>query len=367
MNEKTSEVMNKQLMINPHVKIIHSSDSEILIKHGSRSRFSQVIKDEGRTKLLGKILRRLQEPKSLNHLTMESVITSDELHDAENLIVYLLEQQVLIEEESYLPHIYLSMQFGKQAGSIASRIVGIVGSGYIGSRIARELARVSVKEILVLDDRQYQTSDQSYFDIPQNLLDVGKTYADLVKEDLDLQGYSNVQTITESIDNQKALNELFEKVDFVVVGLEFFSPRVFHAVNEVANDYQKPWITAYVDGSEAFIGPIYIPGETCCYNEYEIQHEALIGLKEDYLIYKESMLEEDLHTPHLVLPPYASLINGWTMTAILPFLTTAQSFAVGRSIRIDLERVSVDYEEILKLPRCPACGPKRPGYRHMYL
>lgn len=101
-------------MKNPHVHIIHCSDSEILVKHGTRSRFSNVIKDEGRTKLLGKVLRAVSDPISLKALYEQEVVEERELDDARDLIEYLLKENVLISPDDYLPHVYLSMQFGKQ-------------------------------------------------------------------------------------------------------------------------------------------------------------------------------------------------------------------------------------------------------------
>lgn len=372
--EKTSaltpeqeQILAQPIMVNPHLRIVYCSDSEILVKHGSRSRISQIIKDDGRTKLLGKILRNVKEPSSLQKIVEQGLVKAEQLEDACNLVSYLLKEKVLIAPEAYLPHVYLSMHFGDQVAGIASRTVGVVGAGFLGSRIARELGRLNVKGIVLLDDRTVQKSDVVYFEIHSHELEIGKPYALAVKDDLKAHRYENVRVLENALDDRRALTELFEQVDFVVVCLEAYSPKVLHAINEVATAVGKPWMSLYVDGSEAIIGPIYVPGETPCYNEFEIQHEAVIGLKEDYLIYKESLLESELHTSSLVLPPYASMVSGWTLTALLPFLISGRSFGVGRCVRVDLERVSVDYEEVLKLPRCPACAENRPGYRHTYL
>lgn len=50
--------LEQQLGLNPHLKVIFCGDDEILIKHGVHSLFSRSIRDDGRTKLIGKILNR---------------------------------------------------------------------------------------------------------------------------------------------------------------------------------------------------------------------------------------------------------------------------------------------------------------------
>lgn len=362
-----NRLFRQSLMMNPHVRIIHCSDSEIMVKHGSRSRFSQIIRDEGHTKLLGKILRNLKEPSSLEAIWEKGYLADHELEDAVRLVEYLLNEEVLIEPDSYLPHVYLSMRFGKGVQKIAARTVGMVGSGFVGSRIARELSRLKVREIVILDDRRIQPTDVTYLDLNVEGYDPGEKFGEVVTRDLSARNESTVRWMDRPMDDPQALGELFEQADFVVVALESYSPRVFHTVNEVAVVTGKPWMSAFFDGSEAIIGPIYVPGETPCYNEFEIQQEAVIGLKEDYIVYKEELLEADLDCAHLVLPPYLSLMSGWLMTALIPFLISGRSFAVGRSLRVDLERLSVDGVDVLKLPRCPACSAQRPGYRHLFL
>jgi bacteriocin biosynthesis cyclodehydratase domain-containing protein len=127
-------------------------------------------------------------------------------------------------------------------------------------------------------------------------------------------------------------------------------------------------VSLYTDGSEALVGPLYVPGETCCYNEFEIQHEAtLVGMKDNYLLYKEALSEGRLDGSHLALPPYLNAAAALAATGVLRFLLSGKSFLVGRCTRLDFERMSVDYEEVMRLPRCPACSPRRPGHRHLFM
>ena len=356
-------------VLNPYLTVTHCGSNELLIKHGRRSRFSRVLRDEGRTKLLGRLLRHMTEPLSLTDLEERRVVRESEHEDASKLVDFLAKERILIPPQQYLPHVYLGMQFGGEAvGQLASRTVGFLGSGFLGSRIARELARLRIKGVVLMDERRASPPDRDYFDLAPDLVVPDAPYVSIVQRALSApDGGSTVEVIEGALTDPKALTRLFESSDFVVAALEFFSPAALHAANEVALTVGKPWMTVYVDGSEALVGPIYVPGETLCYNEFEIQNEASSRLQADYLIYKETLDASRLDAPHLVLPPFLSVVSGWAATAALSFLSAGQSFVVGRCVRVDFERFAVDYQDVLRLPRCPACAAQRPAYRHTLL
>jgi bacteriocin biosynthesis cyclodehydratase domain-containing protein len=355
-------------IVNPYLTVTHCGGNEILIKHGRRSRFSRVLRDEGRTNLLGRLLRNMTTPLSLADLEERRVLREGEREDAAKLLEFLVHEEILVPPTRYLPHVYLAMQFGGEAvEQLASKTVGLLGAGFLGSRIARELVRLKVKGLALLDERQASAEDGPYFDLDARWIEAGKGYPAILERALAADDGPSLRSIDGGACEPAALTRLFEQSDFVVAALESFSPSVLHAANQVALAVGKPWMSVYVDGSEAVIGPLYVPGETLCYNEFEIQNEASCRLQGDYLIHKESLQAGRLEARHLVLPPFLSVIGGWATTAALSFLTSGQSFVVGRAVRLDFERFGVDYQDVLRLPRCPACASQRAPYRHTLL
>lgn len=115
------------------------------------------------------------------------------------------------------------------------------------------------------------------------------------------------------------------------------------------------------------MGPLYVPSETACYYEFETQVEASTAFREDYLLYKEHLADAGIHGAYFVLPPYPQIAAGFSALSASQFLARGQAMTVGRSIRIDFERLSVDYQDVLRLPRCPACGSDRAPYRQLFL
>jgi bacteriocin biosynthesis cyclodehydratase domain-containing protein len=359
----------RRFVINPYLTVIYCGDDEVIIKHGSRSRFSCVIRDAERSNLLGRILRNLRAPASLEGLCNRGLILGTELENAAELVTYLEREGVLVDPEYDLVGIYLNGLLGG-ATPISQARVGIVGVGYLGSRIACQLAQLGVGDLVLLEDRRVEreTRDRRYFELSPEFVRDGVPYAECTRLDLERRGYSRAVTVEARLDDGDELHRLAGEVDFIVAALEYFSSHTLHAVNAVAVRSEKPWISVYMDGSEASVGPIYVPGETCCYNEFEIQHEAtLSGMKDSYLLYKEEVDGETVRTAHLVIGPYLAMASGLATTGVMRFLTTGRSFLVERCNRIDFERLSVDYEQVFRLPRCPACAQQRPPPRQPFM
>ena len=317
------------LVVNPHLRIVQCSKDELLIKHGFRSHRSTLLRDENRTGLLAVVLRAFRVPNSLADLESAGVVPSCDMKEASALVEQLVSQQVLIEPHSSLPHVYLAMRYGV-AGveTIKPAWVGVVGSGYLGCRIARELARIRVKKLTLLDDRTARREDAVYFECADHLVQDGAPFVRIAAGALEDVGYTNVEPIEGPMDDDRVLTQVFEQCNFVVLALERFSPSVLHLANRVAIATERRWMSVYFDGSEAVIGPIYAPGDTPCYNEFEVQNEACVSNQDDYHVYKDALMgvKNGSDDPDPVLPPYLAVASGWAVTGAIPFLATGKSF-----------------------------------------
>jgi hypothetical protein len=63
------------------------------------------------------------------------------------------------------------------------------------------------------------------------------------------------------------------------------------------------------------------------------------------------------------LPVYAEIVAGYATLAVVHFLVRGASFALGRVLTLDFDRMLIDVEDVLKLPRCPVCGRERSAYQ----
>ena len=370
MGTKTEPVVTEhRFLLNPALKFIFCGEDEILVLHGMRSKFNQTVRDEGRTHLLGRVLRRLASPTSLRDLQEQKVIGEEEFEDAAELFATLASQGFIspADENPIVSYLNAVVEENQTLDNIC---IGIIGAGYFGSRVAAELAKVGVGEMQILDDRRVENVavDQAQFNLSPAYIEKGQPYVESLQSHLSDLGYDRLKAIKEPYHNQDALESLFSASNFVVVPSEVFSSHLFHTVDLAALSAEKPWMSAFMDGSESCIGPIYVPGETCCYNEFEIQSEATLSIqRSEYYTYKEEMSKNGLYSHQFAFPPYASIAAGFVAGTASSFLLSRKSSLIGRCFRINFEKPYVDYEEILKLPRSPTSVDVRNGYRHIFL
>lgn len=361
-------LMSEELVVNPHLVCLPYSDDEILVKHGSRSSFSRVIKDQGHTRLMGKLIHHFKTGNSLRKLIDQGAFQNADVENLEQAIEYLKNENILVPAHLDPARIYLDTFMGRSS-ALSAVSIGLVGTAFLGSRIAEELARINVKEIVGLDDRECldATQERRYFSSLNGSLQNGCSYSEIVGMQLSANHYAAFSVVQGSMSDEANVRAVFERVGFLIVALESYSPFTLHRVNKVAIELRKPWMAVSMDGSEARIGPIFIPGETCCFNEADIQHIAsAIDVKDDYFTFREDSKQRSSTSIPPVLPPYLSAAAGMAVSGLLRYIATGTSFLIERCIRMDFERLTIDYETIMRLPRCPACSVNKP-YRHMFL
>ncbi|MDQ6713087.1 MAG: TOMM precursor leader peptide-binding protein [Candidatus Dormibacteraeota bacterium] len=359
------------LVVNPHLQVIRCSDDEVIVKHGIRSLFSEVITDEGRTKLMGRVLDRLNRPGSLADLLGEDVIGKDEAEPAGTLLDYLSVRKVLIQPDQDLALAYLDTLMandGPATRTLGQARIGLVGAGFLGARVARQLAGFTPKELVLLDRRSVEdTREGRLFGFNQSTVAVGRPYVELLQQQLTADGFTAASARAQSMSDEASLVALFEATDFVICALESFAPATLHAVNAASIRQRKPWMSIFVDGSQATVGPTYVPGETSCYLEFEIQSEASHTRQDEYLLYKEHLQANGHASVRPVLPSYSEVAASLGAISTLRFLLSGTAFTVGRAVHVDFERMSFDYQDVLRVPRCPACNGVRAAYRHTFL
>jgi len=340
-----------RLVVNPHVQIVRCSDDEVLVKHGTRSLFSEAINDGSRAGILGRLLDRLRRPGTLGDLVDDGTLTAAEAESSTDAVDYLKQRKVLIPVPLTSARAYVDTFLGDQR-QLDNAVVGLVGAGVLARRVARGVAAVHPSQLHVLTDGEAVE--------PHDLV------ADDGRRNGTKRAPKGVHLHDAAASDETALREIFDLAGYVVVALDRFSPTALHAANAVALATRTPWSAVFFDGSEAVIGPVHVPGETACYFEFEIQHEASLTLKGEYMLYKESLMAGG-PARGAPLAPHLDVAAGFAATSALEFILSGTSFGVGRALRINFETGSIDYQDVLRFPRCPACQNLRPPYRHLFL
>lgn len=148
--------------------------------------------------------------------------------------------------------------------------------------------------------------------------------------------------------------------DLLVVALESLSPTVLSAASSWALDRGLPWLGAYSDGPLLVVGPIYVPGETGCYAEFEAQLLSACTDRTALKAYRDALTTR--RAPRRAARWQGGVAAGWLVGPVIDFLETGASDLVGRATVFDFASSRVEHVRCLTLPRCPACRGDRGGH-----
>lgn len=67
-------------------------------------------------------------------------------------------------------------------------------------------------------------------------------------------------------DSELQISDLIKKSDFIIISSSFENYALFKFVNDQCLIEQKKWIRVVLKSEHSEIGPLFVPGETCCYS-----------------------------------------------------------------------------------------------------
>ena len=361
--------VEKKYKLNVNLKSVFITNNEVVIKHGSRSVFSKILSDHANTNIIGPLVRAFRKPASLKELLDQNTFDNRFYDDIVSIVSTLVKEGVLVDAAEGIAESYLRAIQGATT-SLSISHVGLIGCGQAGARIARHLALLGVGKLSLLDDAPVPTDEgirRLACFAAGSLREEKCTLVENLATNLDAEAQRPIATVSGTTLDELTVGEIFEVCDFVIAAFDEYRLSLLHMVNQQALDADKPWVSLYVDGSEGVIGPVFVPGETCCFNEFFQQGLAAAGmLKKEAMTYIDALETSGTSSIGIAMPPHIDIVCGQLVCAVVDYLITGRSFLVGRAVRHDFERLSVDYEDIHRLPRCPACRPFRP-FRHTFL
>lgn len=292
------------LVLNPALRVLRASDDEIVVRHGSRGRSGQRIRDDERRGILADLALSFSHPRAPE--TSGSEATAE-------LLGSLLDAGVIVPE-SEASFGYLIAGLGRPLPPPSVESVHVVGEGQVADAAAAQVSEAVGAAVPVVRATR--------------------------PDDLD-------------------------DAEFILATADTTSLSFFFEINEYALTHGVRWHAAYVDGPEIVVGPLYIPGVTGCFHDFDVLDEAGRSLRIDHLYGK---LVDGGNTPAGPLPLFvAHLAAGYLVTSVLQDIYGQGSFLEGYSLHIDLDRMEVIRRMLSRLARCPACQDQRPDLRHPFI
>ncbi len=353
-----------RLSISEGLDLVLISDNEVLVQFGNRSYPSELLRDTDLTGTLGRLIGRLlQGPVNIRDLL--TGLRAEEQAEARILIDDLLQRGILAEVSKSPVEQYISYAFTGES-RLAECTVSLLGAGPIGVRLAHSLLQHGIGRVTLLDDRRVNDLWYTFLSLGADGDHSDGGLAHQVLHDrLLAAGNSSVEALDARLD-AAGVEKAVSRSDVTVVALEQPNLRLAHLVNRFCIRDRKPWLQTIIDGNFGHVGPLFIPVHTACYNDYRTLADAATpkpGNPEMARKYHQHSLKRESASFFPGLPAYAEILAGYASLALVHFLLRNSSFALGRVVTINFDRMLIEVEDVLKLPRCPVCGGEGSAYQ----
>lgn len=134
--------------------------------------------------------------------------------------------------------------------------------------------------------------------------------------------------------------------------------QLFPVINQVQLKARRPWLSGHLQSDELVLGPLFIPGETACFQCLELREENHLPNPQEY-----RELRSRIHE----LPASPGVGPASSAAALLAQAVTLELIRYGSEIAIpttyrtlihmDLLSFETSRHALLKVPLCDACGP----------
>lgn len=324
--------MGQTLKMNPAYTCVAVNKNRLHIRAGPWSGPIYHIEDTDADGILGMIAEKLTGTFSVNELL--DGFTNEQCEQILSVLNELRDENFVLDTEASLTsaettgYVSIADQFSETAfDRLENDQLLVINFGAIGQMVVDDIVRCGVQQINYIAGSQ-----EDNLSIPE--LDGVEGYG---LDDIEL---------------------LIEASDFVIYTEDEPHPNVTRRVNERCAETGTEWTSGRVIGFDGFVGPTVVPGETACYNCFRQRMFANIESPDAY----EAMM--NVEPSRSIVPSFARIVAGELTLDVLNHLTNGRAFSLGRIIHHDFRNLSVESNDVLRLPRCDVCQEIPDGLGH---
>jgi bacteriocin biosynthesis cyclodehydratase domain-containing protein len=139
--------------------------------------------------------------------------------------------------------------------------------------------------------------------------------------------------------------------------------------NAKALEVRRPWLQVLpFDGRYGAVGPLYLPGDTACYECFRLRRSANLDAAEELPLLDASPAS------YPAAPPVDAVLGGLAALAALAWLVLGDHYVPAAFAAFQLTPLpSLSVHHVHRVPRCPACSgtadiaPPLPWYKEVPL
>jgi bacteriocin biosynthesis cyclodehydratase domain-containing protein len=122
--------------------------------------------------------------------------------------------------------------------------------------------------------------------------------------------------------------------------------------NAQALETRSPWLQVLpFDGRYASVGPLYLPGDTCCYECFQLRRAANLDAGDELALLAEAPAS------YPAAPALDAVLGGLAALLALSWLVLGDHYAPAAFCAVELQPVlGVTVHHVHRVPRCPACS-----------
>lgn len=153
------------------------------------------------------------------------------------------------------------------------------------------------------------------------------------------------------------LAALVKDASVAVAALDHPDPDLLEAINSACLSQAVQLLPVILAGWEGHLGPVCIPGQTACIRCADLRAKANLSHYQQYLLYEEAVRLRPGERPFGRLPHFPVVLAGLAATEITKLITYCYPpTTYGRVVVVDLLMSQSEAHDVLRVPRCPACG-----------
>lgn len=327
---------DKNIKIKPYFSVIAHTPDVVELRSGVWNHVSYTIQDDTNSGALYKFIKALNGSLSLSEIAKSLGMPRSE---AEGIVDHLMQLNVLETEAStafdYYTDIYTPAFKSKEKDhEVAERTkIYVFSESMLADEIKENLIeKTLLKNIEILDD------NSELWHILNNK---------------DTSWEHNALLFEELLINFEVLKD-----GFIVFALDYINPILIKKFNRIATALNLAWIHAAIDGPFIFIGPLFEPSKTACYECFETRVSMNLREYGSYQKYKSAIIENKIikNSEFPMQAALNSLMISHLNMEILNFALTGCSFTRNKVLSIYLPTMEITFNEFLKVSTCNNCG-----------
>lgn len=323
------------------------SDGRLLRLHAAADQFlPRLLALADGTRSIPDILSAMQEWDAAQVLeALRQLHRAHLLEDAAPATAALLDEQ----QQFYEPQLTFLAHFSEEPGRLQARLaeaqVAVLGAGTVGAQLLCSLADSGVGSLV------HVVIEADASGAPAT------AHAQLGERCRERNAWVRYRTTTADADSPASLAAAVQGSQLLVTALDRPAPRLLERINDVCLGATTPWLLAGIRAWEGYVGPTVLPRQTACYKCFDLRMKANLVHYEPYLLYEAHLRAAPHQRPFGTLPQFGRTVADLAAVEVARLVTQFQPpITRGRIFSLDFLTFRATFHDVLKLPRCPACG-----------